>query len=682
MEYKTTNFVLVIILNLLFVNIYAQKESLIWHTGFNTSVDFSSGFPKPHIDTPNNTGWGSACATICDSSGTLLFYSYGKNIINRNHVVMLNSDSLMGAQWSKQSVIIIPYPNKSNNYLEFTIGGLTTETGNIPKGLHYNVVDMELDNGLGGVKFGQKNVKIIDEAYCNLTFTKHYDGKNYWVFTYNGFDQKYYAFKVDSSGVNPQPVISNGKQHPYDSIFFYVGRLKISHNGKYIANIGCTPFSTLIHKFDNQSGEVDTTITLRYSENISGSAVNLEFSPSNKLANLSYETRFSSFIYQFDLNYNDLNDSKIIVAESILKNGYGFADVQLGPDRKIYITNIVSNYISTIKFPDLKGVDCGFVLRAIEFDSITYAPFNEKGSLPGCAPQILPFPFEADFLLNYTCLNDSTEFHIQASNYDSVIWNFGDFFSGVNNVSHESNPTHTFSQQGNYLVDLLVFTNGLCDTIKKSISIKDINFSLGNSPIVFCSDTSVLLKVNIEGCDYLWQDGSTRPYYSVTESGVYSVDVSNQYCSVSDEVELIKLYPPDELNLGNDTTICNDASFLLKILGENMIYTWQDGSNSKQFLIDTSGEYYVTVSNNCGSVSDTIYIYQEDYNCKPHFANAFTPNNDGLNDIFSPISECNFDMYNLKIFNRWGVVLFETSTINEGWDGTYQNQIVTEGAYI
>ena len=61
--------------------------------------------------------------------------------------------------------------------------------------------------------------------------------------------------------------------------------------------------------------------------------------------------------------------------------------------------------------------------------------------------------------------------------------------------------------------------------------------------------------------------------------------------------------------------------------------------------------------------------------------NAFTPNNDGLNDVFKPVAN-NITLNDLQIFNRWGQIIFETSDINKGWDGVFQGQKCAIGNYV
>jgi gliding motility-associated-like protein len=66
-----------------------------------------------------------------------------------------------------------------------------------------------------------------------------------------------------------------------------------------------------------------------------------------------------------------------------------------------------------------------------------------------------------------------------------------------------------------------------------------------------------------------------------------------------------------------------------------------------------------------------------------YLPNAFTPNGDGLNDSFGVIQIYDYvSRYHMSIYNRWGQMIFETSNINNGWDGIYQGEPCMGGAYI
>lgn len=62
--------------------------------------------------------------------------------------------------------------------------------------------------------------------------------------------------------------------------------------------------------------------------------------------------------------------------------------------------------------------------------------------------------------------------------------------------------------------------------------------------------------------------------------------------------------------------------------------------------------------------------------------NAFSPNHDGINDVFKVKSQQNIVEFHAYIFNRWGQKLYEWTNINEGWDGTYRGNDVKQGTYF
>jgi gliding motility-associated-like protein len=78
------------------------------------------------------------------------------------------------------------------------------------------------------------------------------------------------------------------------------------------------------------------------------------------------------------------------------------------------------------------------------------------------------------------------------------------------------------------------------------------------------------------------------------------------------------------------------------------------------------------------SVSNTVEFIKS---TTIYFPNAFTPDQDGVNDKFGAVG-LNAEKYELKIFNRWGELLFESSNIEYKWDGTHQGSLVPDGVYV
>ena len=81
--------------------------------------------------------------------------------------------------------------------------------------------------------------------------------------------------------------------------------------------------------------------------------------------------------------------------------------------------------------------------------------------------------------------------------------------------------------------------------------------------------------------------------------------------------------------------------------------------------------------------SDTITVFVTERICDEPYVyvpNAFTPNNDGKNDILFVRSDI-LEEFVLRIYDRWGELIFETNSLDKGWDGTYKNEPCMPGVY-
>ncbi len=133
------------------------------------------------------------------------------------------------------------------------------------------------------------------------------------------------------------------------------------------------------------------------------------------------------------------------------------------------------------------------------------------------------------------------------------------------------------------------------------------------------------------------------------------------------------------IDLGPDTFVCLQQTLLLFV--RDSIATqirWSDGSVGSNYTVHLPGTYSVTVSNPpCLDASDRIEIKQYDCQCNLVIPNAFSPNEDGLDDRFFPIIDCDLPYVDFvfRIFNRWGECVFYTSDpLNVGWDGVYRGR--------
>jgi gliding motility-associated-like protein len=187
--------------------------------------------------------------------------------------------------------------------------------------------------------------------------------------------------------------------------------------------------------------------------------------------------------------------------------------------------------------------------------------------------------------------------------------------------------------------------------------------------------------------------GATSRVYTVPDdpaaAGAYQVNISLPYNTCINTLPYTVAFSDlKNFRLGNDTTICAPSS--IRISGawpSAKKYLWQDGSDKTYFDVTASGVYSVQVTDQYGCTNeDSISVTVQNCNiCDLNAPNAFTPNNDGLNDVFRILPACKYvalEKFKLRIYNRWGQLVFSTNDINEGWDGTFKRKLQGAGAFV
>jgi|GEM_PF-2242709 len=136
--------------------------------------------------------------------------------------------------------------------------------------------------------------------------------------------------------------------------------------------------------------------------------------------------------------------------------------------------------------------------------------------------------------------------------------------------------------------------------------------------------------------------------------------------------------PQIAADLGPDTNLCV-IPLILSVPIPNASFLWQDGNTDSAYRVVKPGMYWVRVMADECRVSDTVVISECPY--RLFFPNAFSPNGDGLNDTFHPVGN-EVPEYSMKIFNRWGQMIFETDIMIPGWDGTFKGEPSGPDTYI
>ncbi|MCB0855800.1 MAG: T9SS type A sorting domain-containing protein, partial [Bacteroidetes bacterium] len=305
-------------------------------------------------------------------------------------------------------------------------------------------------------------------------------------------------------------------------------------------------------------------------------------------------------IWYFGFNAGIDFNSGVAVA---LSNGTQTTN-QLVPDMKIYCSHNNQTSLSSIDNPDVLGTGCNFNLFGFSLAS----PSLSKFGLPNFYNPIF---FSSGFTSENFCFGDSTFFTIDTtgSQVDSVLWSFGDPSTGVNDSSTSLNAFHIFSVAGTYDVTLISFSNNGADTTTQQVIILPSPSADLGPDTSLCGVDSLLLDVTNNNAAYLWHDSTTNPFYTVSQSGFYYVQVTLGECKVSDSIN-VNLNPLPIITISNDTTICEgDTVFLFASGGTTYLWnTGEDTSHIEVFPTDTTF-YEVIVTDSSGCMDkDTVTV--------------------------------------------------------------------------
>lgn len=316
-----------------------------------------------------------------------------------------------------------------------------------------------------------------------------------------------------------------------------------------------------------------------------------------------------------------------------------------------------------------------------------------------------PHPLIADFSVSKDtiCAGGSVAFQ----NHSTVttingqdgqyLWDFGD-----GQQSGLTHPEHRFLEPGVYPVRLVVSNAIPCsDTMIKWVYVDSMPafiFTVRDS--VLCVGDQVLISERhrehgFEAIRWNFGDGQQTTIdggqvtHAYDRSGLFVISGTASYKTCPDTTYHLSVRVKDlpYLNLGRDTTLCLDGDPL--IIGDHVntgnpqaSWRWSSGDTTAIKKITNPGNYWAEVTIDFCTMRDHIIITKD---CYLDIPNSFTPNGDGHNDYFLPrqLLSKGLAAFNMKIWNRWGQVVFETNSVNgRGWDGRFNGKDQGIGVYI
>ncbi len=199
------------------------------------------------------------------------------------------------------------------------------------------------------------------------------------------------------------------------------------------------------------------------------------------------------------------------------------------------------------------------------------------------------------------------------------------------------------------------------------------------------------------GSSYLWSPGTglssstvANPMLTPKDSIVYKVVTTNQFGCKDSAYVAVNVYRKPVANAGPDINIIRGDTAVLKGYGSGtaVVYSWtpvQYMNNAQSFTPsvfppeEIQYTLRVTSTVGCENAEDavTVKVFNDLY-----IPNAFTPNDDGTNDIFRIFPIEGYTLKNLSVYNRWGKRIFKTTDPSKGWDGRIGQVFQQAGIYV
>jgi gliding motility-associated-like protein len=271
------------------------------------------------------------------------------------------------------------------------------------------------------------------------------------------------------------------------------------------------------------------------------------------------------------------------------------------------------------------------------------------------------------------CIGNNTT--LTASGGSSYEW----VDASANNVGNTASVTVT---QGTYTVTVTGTNSCTASAVATVTELSNLAVSI-TGDLEYCPTKNTTITAS-GGTSYVWSNSNTSDNITVTQ-GTYTVTASDLGCTGTASA-IISERTVSAINLGNDTTLCTDSLLIIDASANFVSYNWSNGATTQTISPITSGTYAVTATdtNGCETSKSIVITFNsclvdEEFILIP---TAFSPNNDGNNDLFRYRLIGDVEFIDIRIFNRWGERMFYTSDDRDFWDGRYKDVDCPLGVYI
>lgn len=587
----------------------------------------------------------------------------------------------------------------------------------------------------GNSSFFKYNVDTAT-SQTNIQMIKNDLGRQVAVLGYRTDDKLFYGVDKNTKEILRIDVNGNvtnlGHPNFFDTTLVYEAG-DVSPNGKDLFLIGRDPKTGL-----------DSEI---YSVGIGGSVLNSGSvsvqSNNSQVGDVAYDP-FSGILYGFDnnnkilttisefsgtissLNFNSVGVNQMGALFFDKKgNLYGYGTATGSEEKTLFAINKINGSIMSLKndvlsrlsdgcscpytFDLLKSTSSRQVFPCSEF-TMTYTIINRLGKIPVVH---IRDSFPPDFIIKNVALNT-----VPGSTINGVGTNILDAINlplsmGQNQITITLQVGATATGTYRTRAKLFPLPNALGGQVLSDdpltahfgdatqMEVTTIGKLLDKNPTVLCEGGEIKLSAKVNGVNYLWSTGETTKEIKVNTPGWYSLSITTDCGTTTDSVYVQQLENTMAVDLGDDIVIELGETAILSssLLGAfgAIEYQWHTNTATDIPCVScpdiavrpiSDATFGLTIANQYGCLAtDSIHIKVDTDNREVFIPNAFTPDFDGYNDIFYVQGQWEAALGEMKIFDRWGNLIFfkKGGQINDsqnGWDGRYKGEQAIPGVYI
>lgn len=653
-----------------------------------------------------------------------------------NAIVIIKLDLLFNIIWSKslQSThMVYSYSARELTNGDIAITGYSSITGD--SNPDWDCLIFRISSG-GNLKWK----KIIQTSLSSdwlLDFVELPGGNLVFAGASTSGSVDFLLIKTDANGNTIKSSTFGGSANEVIYSLLYI-------NNKIVMNAGSWSFG--LGEYDLVLSQCDTNFNIEYTKVYGGSKFDFPFCASfddNEINISGYSRSFSSdanndivlfsfsptgtlirkkkigglgteYSYTKGQLFTKINNSYFAFTGETSSHGKGMGDIFYA---KINSSSNCCDFFSDISVQEI-SINLSTSNKNIESENIALNTFNNfttsitnpskytpETNCSITSPNVSIVPNNTVF-----CVNSPLSFQTNTSEPGlTFAWDFGDPASGANNTSNSTEPSHLFSNTGNYIISVIATNGCASDTDTMTINLQQsiqLETQISSNQTTVCTkDTLKFNSIsNDPNANYFWNfddlasgadntSNQAQTQHLFKNTGTYRVLlITNNPCHVDSDIITINVVGNEIADFNYSLDSCLGIIKLFTSLSSTNAFDWYlddvfvNSQTSPSVNLENQGAYTFTLVLNPGSgCSDTVTKTIQYSNVLSStgllIPTVFTPNNDGNNDLYEVTGNTNCQLSSMIIFNRWGRKIYESDS-DFRWNGKNGSIDSPVGTYI